>query len=112
MQALARGLQLLEARRDQVEADIAAIPADAANVDNAHAFLDFMLKPEVIASATNYTSYANANLASKPFVDPAILADPAVYPDEETIKRLWAPKALNEEQDRALTRAWSTIKSG
>ena len=89
-----------------------AIPADAANVDNAHAFLEFMLKPEVIASATNYTSYANANLASKPFVDPAILADPAVYPDDETIKRLWAPKALNEEQDRALTRAWSTIKSG
>ena len=92
--------------------DVMAIPADAANVDNAHAFLEFMLKPEVIASATNYTSYANANLASKPFVDPAILADPAVYPDAETIKRLWAPKALSEEQDRALTRAWSTIKSG
>jgi putrescine transport system substrate-binding protein len=92
--------------------DVMAIPADAANVDNAHAFLEFMLKPEVIAAATNYTSYANANLASKPFVDPAILADPAVYPDAEIIKRLWAPKALSEAQDRALTRAWTTIKSG
>ena len=92
--------------------DVMAIPADAGNVDNAHAFLEFMLKPEVIAGATNYTSYANANLASKPFVDPAILADPAVYPDAEIIKRLWAPKALGEEQDRALTRAWTTIKSG
>jgi len=92
--------------------DVMAIPADAPNADNAHAFLEFMLKPEVIAGATNYTSYANANLASKPFVDPAILADPAVYPDAEIIKRLWAPKALGEEQDRALTRAWTTIKSG
>lgn len=92
--------------------DVMAIPADAANVDNAHAFLEFMLKPEVIAGATNYTSYANANLASKPFVDPAILADPAVYPDAEIIKRLWAPKALSEAQDRALTRAWTTIKAG
>ena len=92
--------------------DVMAIPADAGNVDNAHAFLEFMLKPEVIAGATNYTSYANANLASKPFVDPAILADPAVYPDAEIIKRLWAPKALSEEQDRALTRAWTTIKAG
>jgi putrescine transport system substrate-binding protein len=92
--------------------DVMAIPADAPNADNAHAFLNFMLKPEVIASATNHTSYANANLASKPFVDPAILADPAVYPDAEIIKRLWAPKALSEEQDRALTRAWTTIKAG
>ena len=92
--------------------DVLAIPTDAPNKDNAYAFLDFMLKPEVIAGCTNYTSYANANLASKPFVDPAILADPAIYPDEETIKRLWAPKAFNEDQDRAINRAWSTIKTG
>ena len=65
-------------------------PTDAPNKDNAYAFLSFMLKPEVIAGCTNFTAYANANLASKPFVDPAILTDPAVYPDEETIKRLWA----------------------
>ena len=45
-----------------------------------------MLQPEVIAKCTNFTDYANANLASKPFVDPAILANPAVYPDEETIE--------------------------
>lgn len=91
--------------------DVMSIPSDAPNVDNAYAFLDFLLQPEVIAACTNYTAYANANLASKPFVDPAILNDPAVYPDEETIKRLWAPKPLNEEQDRAITRAWTSIKT-
>jgi putrescine transport system substrate-binding protein len=92
--------------------DVFSIPSDAPNKDNAYTFLNFMLKPEVIAGCTNYTAYANANLASKPFVDPAILADPAVYPDEETIKRLWTPKPLNEEQDRAITRAWTEIKTG
>jgi putrescine transport system substrate-binding protein len=92
--------------------DVMAVPGDAPNVDSAYAFLDFMLKPEVIAACTNYTSYANANLASKPFVDPAILADPAIYPDEETIKRLWAPKPLSEDQDRAITRTWTAIKTG
>ncbi len=91
--------------------DVMSIPSDAPNVDNAYAFLDYLLQPEVIAACTNYTAYANANLASKPFVDPAILSDPAVYPDEETIKRLWAPKPLNEEQDRAITRAWTAIKT-
>ena len=52
-----------------------------------------------------------------PFVDyiahhPAVLADPAIYPDAETQSRLWAPKALNEEQERALTRIFQDIKSG
>ncbi len=93
-------------------ADGMAIPTDAPNKDAAYAFLEFMLKPEVIAGCTNFTAYANANLASKPFVDPAILNDPAVYPDEETVKRLWALAAFNEEQDRAMTRAWSAIKTG
>ena len=46
------------------------------------------------------------------FVDPAVLADPAIYPDAETQSRLWAPKALNEEQERALTRIFQDIKSG
>jgi hypothetical protein len=43
---------------------------------------------------------------------PAVLADPAIYPDAETQSRLWAPKALNEEQERALTRIFQDIKSG
>ena len=92
--------------------DVMAIPTDAPNPDNAYAFIDYILKPEVIAACTNFTQYANANPASKPFIDPAILANPAVYPDEATIKRLWAPKPWTEEQDRAMTRAWSTIKTG
>lgn len=93
-------------------ADGMAIPTDAPNADNAYAFLDFMLKPEVIAGCTNLVNYANANLASKPFVNPEILANPAVYPDAETMTRLWALRPFNEEQDRALARVWSTIKSG
>jgi putrescine transport system substrate-binding protein len=93
-------------------ADAFCIPADAPHPENAHRFLEFMLQPEVIATATNYVNYANANAASKPFVDPAILADPAIYPDAETITRMWAPAPLDDAQDRALTRAWTEIRSG
>ena len=71
-----------------------------------------MLQPEVIAACTNFIGYANANVPGKKFVDEAIRNDPAVYPDEETKKRLWAPKPFSEEQDRAITRAWQTIKTG
>jgi putrescine transport system substrate-binding protein len=92
--------------------DIWCMPSDAQNTDSAYAFLDYMLRPDVVAKCTDYTGYANANKAANAFVDPAVLADPAIYPDAETRSRLWAPKALNEEQERALTRIFQDIKSG
>jgi putrescine transport system substrate-binding protein len=92
--------------------DCLCVPTDAPNVQNAYKFLEYMLQPEVIAKCTNFTNYANGNIASKPFVDPAVLANPAVYPDEATLKRLWAPAPLDDDQNAGLTRAWSDIKSG
>ena len=71
-----------------------------------------MMEPEVIAKCTNYTNYANANLAADKFVDPAILADPAVYPDEDLKKRLWTQKSVTSEVERLRTRAWIAIKTG
>jgi putrescine transport system substrate-binding protein len=92
--------------------DLWSIPTDAKHVDNAHKFINYMLQPEVIAKCTNYTNYANANVPGSKLVDPAIQADPAVYPDDETKKRLWTVKTLSSDLERARTRAWSTIKTG
>jgi putrescine transport system substrate-binding protein len=92
--------------------DCMAIPADAKNKANAHKFLEHLLQPEVIAGCTNFINYANANLKSKPFVNPDIIANPAIYPDDATKKLLWAPKGLSDEQDKAMTRAFTQIKSG
>jgi len=92
--------------------DVMSIPADAPNTANAYIFIDYMLRPDVIAACTNFTGYANANKAANPLVDFAIFNDPAIYPNAETTARMWAPKPLSEEQDRALTRAWTTIKAG
>lgn len=85
---------------------------DAVNIDSAYLFLDYMLRPEVIAAATNYTGYANSNMASVPFVDPAIIADPAIYPDTERRKRLYTTTPQTEEQNRDITRIWAEIKAG
>jgi putrescine transport system substrate-binding protein len=71
-----------------------------------------MLRPEVIAACTSYTGYANANKAATPLLDPSIAGDPAIYPDAETLARLYTPKPQTDEQDRDLNRAWQTIKTG
>ncbi|WP_182086830.1 polyamine ABC transporter substrate-binding protein [Aureimonas sp. ME7] len=92
--------------------DQMAIPADAPHVDEAHAFIDYMMRPEVIAKATNYVSYANGNLASQPLIDKEILEDPAIYPDEATLRKLFIKLPYDSRAQRLATRAFTTVKTG
>jgi putrescine transport system substrate-binding protein len=92
--------------------DTAAIPADAPHADNAHAFLDFLMRPDVMAPISNYVSYASANSAAKPLVDEAVRNDPGIYPADAVLARLVDPKILPENESRARVRAWTSIKSG
>lgn len=92
--------------------DAMLIPADAPNVENAHLFLNYIMRPDVIADCTNYIGYANGNLAAKPLVSPEILEDPAIYPDEETQKRMFPSVVRDEEVQRVITREWTRLKTG
>jgi putrescine transport system substrate-binding protein len=92
--------------------DMMAIPSDAPNPDAAHAFINFILKPEIAAGITNYVWYANPNAAADEFVDPEILEDPAIYPTGEVMANLYALKAKTPQFDRLLTRSWTRIKTG
>ncbi len=92
--------------------DNLAIPKDAKNVAEAHAFIDYLLRPEVAAKNTNYVSYANGNLASQKLVAKAALDDRSVYPDEETMQRLYVVKARDAKTQRVLNRLWTKIKTG
>lgn len=92
--------------------DVFVIMADAPNKEAAYKFMNFMMDPEVIAKATNFTNYANANVAAKQFVDKSVLEDPAVYPSDDIKKTLFVPKMLSQQGERLRTRAWNRIKSG
>jgi putrescine transport system substrate-binding protein len=92
--------------------DVMAIPADARNVAEAHRFIDYMLRPEVVAAATNYVSYANANAKAAPLVDPAIAQDPGVYPPAATKEKLFVLKTPTDKQARDMNRAWTKVKTG
>lgn len=92
--------------------DSFAIPADAKNVAEAHEFINFMLRPEIAAMNVNFVSYASGNLAAKEHVDPAILNDPGIYPDDETMNRLFTNTAYDERSQRTVTRLWTRVKTG
>ena len=92
--------------------DMLAIPKDARNVDNAYLFLDYLMRPEVMAGIQNYVMYASANSAALPMVDDAVLNDPGIYPDEETKAKLFTLAVLPPEVDRLFNRHWTTLKTG
>jgi putrescine transport system substrate-binding protein len=91
--------------------DMLAIPRDAPHVANAHAFINFLLDPQVIAKDTNFIANANANAAAAPFVDPAILSDPAIYTPPDVRQRLFVQTEDSPEQTRAITRIWQRFKT-
>lgn len=92
--------------------DVLVIAVDAPNKEAAYKFMNYMMDPEVIAKCTNFTNYANANLAARKFVDKRVLEDPAVYPTDDIMKTLFVPKSLSQKGERLRTRAWNRIKSG
>jgi putrescine transport system substrate-binding protein len=89
-----------------------AIPADAPHPDNAHAFIDFMLRPDIAARNTNYVFYANGNKASQSEVAEEVLTDPAIYPDAETLAKLYTTTPNDPRTQREMTRIWTEVKTG
>ena len=88
------------------------IPKSANNVDEAHAFMDNLLRPEVIASASDFLGYPNPNLASQPLVSAEIAGNADLTPTAEAQKNLYVLKTLPQATERVRTRVWNTIKSG
>ncbi len=92
--------------------DQMAIPADAKHVEAAHKFLNYIMRPDVIAKASNYVYYANGNKAAQPMLEKDIINDPAVYPDAKTSEKLYTLTPYDPKTTRVITRSWTKIKTG
>jgi putrescine transport system substrate-binding protein len=92
--------------------DNLAIPKDAPDGVEAHALINYLLKPEVAAKNTNFISYANGNLASQKFIDRSILDDRTIYPGAATMAKLYTITAHDQKTQRLINRLWTRIKTG
>ena len=88
------------------------IPADAKNIENAHLFLNYMMRPEVAAGDSNFTWYATANKDAFELVDEAVTSSPAAYPTAEQVAQMYALGVVPKKVERARTRAWTNFKTG
>ena len=92
--------------------DMMAIPADAPHPKNAHAFINYIMRPEVHASLTNKVNYANPNKESRRFIRPEVSNNPSVFPSSAEMATMVAPKALTNEVRRLVTRTYTGFKTG
>ena len=92
--------------------DAMAIPKDAKNVENAHLFINYILRPEVHASLTNKVFYANPNAASLKFVQKEVAENKSIFLDAEATKTMVAPDALPQDLRRVQTRTFTSFKAG
>jgi putrescine transport system substrate-binding protein len=92
--------------------DNLAIPADAQHVAEAYELINYLYRPEVAAKNSDFLSYANGNLASQKLVDPKILNDRNIYPDEATLAKLFVITARDPATQRIINRLWTRVKTG
>ena len=92
--------------------DLMAIPKDAPHPENAHAFINYVLKPEVIAKASNFVTYPNAVPASLPLIEEAVKGDANLFPPEDVRAKLFVITPYDQRVQRTVTRMWTRITTG
>lgn len=92
--------------------DTLAIPKDARHPNNAYAFIDYFLRPEVSASLTNELGYATANKAGLAHVKPETAQDTAVFPDAEDLQKMVSPASFGNEARESMSNVFTRFKKG
>jgi putrescine transport system substrate-binding protein len=92
--------------------DNLAIPADAQHVAEAYELINYLYRPDVAAKNSDFLSYANGNVASQKLIDPKILNDKDIYPDDATLSKLFVITARDPATQRIINRLWTRVKTG
>lgn len=87
------------------------IPADAKNIENAHLFMNYMMRPEVGAADSNFTWYATANKDAISLIDEAVTSSPAAFPTAGQVARMYTSSVLPPKIERVRTRTWTNFKA-
>jgi spermidine/putrescine transport system substrate-binding protein len=80
-------------------------------MENAKTFINWMMTPDVVAQASNYTGYSNAVKGSGEFLKDDLKSDPAVNMPEEYGDRLVGFKACSPKSKDLREKVWTKLKS-
>lgn len=92
--------------------DMVAMPANAPDSRAAYAYMNYLLQPKVIADITNHVRYANGNEGADELIEPAIKADPKIYPDSQLMSKLFTLEPLPREINQLRSQVWQHVRDG
>jgi len=87
------------------------IPEGAPHPEAAYQFINFILRPDVVAEITNEIYYGNDNIASRSLISPSILKDETLYPTPDIEARLFRSNEASAATERIRTRTWTRVKT-
>jgi spermidine/putrescine transport system substrate-binding protein len=91
--------------------DSMAIPKTAAHPQNAHLFINYLLRPDVSKMISDEFPYYNPNSAARSLLSPDQLANPASYPPAQDVARMQTFKDIGQ-QAAAVDEIVTQIKAG
>ena len=89
-----------------------AIPADAKNVEAAHTFINYLMKPDVIANITNVVQFPNGNKGGHAAGGRGDRTDRVSTRRRIPSRRSTPSRICRAKVQRLMTRSWTKIKSG
>lgn len=92
--------------------DCVAIPVDAPHPENAHRFLNFLMRPDIMARLTNWTYFANPVPKSRPLVEENIRTNQNIFPSEEVMKKVFVNEPVPPALSRHINRAMMRVRTG
>ena len=85
---------------------------DAPHPQQGLEFINYMLRPEVVAKSSDYIGYANANRDATAFVSKELRENQGAYPSAETMATLFPVEPLPLKTERIRTRLWTKVRTG
>lgn len=94
----------------QIWEDDWAVAASTPNLELAHKFLNFVLRPEIAAQEARYTRYATPNRSAFELLDKEIQGDASTYPSSAIMKKLEAGMPLDPAGQKRREVLWTQIR--
>lgn len=103
-------LYVIPSEGSQIWEDDWAIAADAPNPELAHAFLNYVLRPEIAAQEARYTRYATGNHAAMELLDDEMRNDPSIYPPQELLAKLESGMPIDDAGQQRRAELWDEVR--
>ncbi|MEG1863381.1 MAG: ABC transporter substrate-binding protein [Oscillospiraceae bacterium] len=91
--------------------DGVVILKDAANVEAAHMYINFLCQPDVALANAYATGYSTPNMGAYEMLDQERKSNPVAYPSKEVMEKTEVFTVLPDEINTAIDKAWSEIRS-